>query len=123
MELQLWGIRGFADHSHGNERKQNASTILCALWGVSGMFISDSSTYAPDESRLFWSWEKPEYPHLEPHAVIKVAQVQEFPVYICDDVTNVVDVIFQGETILLPFSWIMMMWPLRNNYLWKVMAL
>ena len=70
-------IQGFADHIRRKKRKQNASTILCAL---SRMFIS---TYAPDESQLFWSWEKLEYPQLEPHTRLKMAQVLRSPIYIC----------------------------------------
>ena len=39
-------------------------------------------TYASDEPRLFWLWEKLEDPQFEPHAGIKMAQVLESPVYI-----------------------------------------
>ena len=45
---------------------------------------SDHSTYASDESRLFWSREKPEYPQFESHVWIKMAQVLESLAYICE---------------------------------------
>ena len=40
-------------------------------------------TYAHDEPQLFLFREKPEDPHFEPHAGIKMAQVLGSPLYIC----------------------------------------
>ena len=73
------GVFKFLDHTHGNKHKQNV------LFSVSCVFIfcSGRSTYTPDESRLFWSWEELKYPQLEPHSEIKMTQVLGSPVYIC----------------------------------------
>ena len=81
---QIGGIWGFADHTGRNTHKQNSFTIFFAAFPVCLFSSSDRSTYAPEESRLFWSWEKPKYPQFEPRAGIKVAQVLGSIVYICD---------------------------------------
>ena len=60
MEFQLGVYSVFVDYTCRNKRKQIAPTI-CALrvaFHACLSFSSDSSTYAPDESWLFWSWEK-----------------------------------------------------------------
>ena len=52
---QIRGIRIFADHTRGNKRKQNTSTIFarCVAFRACLSSRSDHSTYGPDESRLF----------------------------------------------------------------------
>ena len=84
------GIRVFADHTRGNRRKQKASMISTHHTAFQACLPSRSnrSTYAPDESRLFWSEEKPEYPHFEPFVEIKMAQALGSPVYICGQSTS-----------------------------------
>ena len=82
----IGGIWGFADSTHGNKRKKNASTTFtrCAAFHPCASSCSDLGTYAPDESRLIWLQENPEYPQFEPHARLKMVQALECPVYICD---------------------------------------
>ena len=79
MGAQIEGIRVFADHTRGNKHKQNASKIFArrATFLACLSSRSDRSTYAPDESRLFWTREKPWLPQSEPLAGIKMAQVLE----------------------------------------------
>ena len=86
----IGGFRVFADHTRGNKHKQNVSMIFAprAAFYACLSSHSDRSTYAPDESRLFWSQEKLEYPQFEPHAGIKMVQVLASPVYICGMVTS-----------------------------------
>ena len=51
----IGGIQVFADHTHGNRRIQNASTIF-ASWVAFHACLSsgsDWSTYTPDELWLF----------------------------------------------------------------------
>ena len=50
------GMRVFADHTRWNKYKQNASMIFARCEVFTCVFTS----YAPDESQLFWSHEKPE---------------------------------------------------------------
>ena len=90
MELQL---RSLQTTHKGNKRKQNASTTFACHTAFYACFSSrlDRSTYAPDESWLFWSQEKPEYPKLEPHAGEKMAQVLGSLVYICDLAWNILN--------------------------------
>ena len=65
----FYSIWVFANHTHGNECKQNVSTIFVHRAAFHAYLSSWlDSTYVPDESWLFWSWEKPEYPQFEPHA-------------------------------------------------------
>ena len=81
---QIGGVRVFAVHTHGNKCKQNASTIFACR----GAFYtclssrSDRSTYAPDKSQLFWSWENPNT-IIWAHAGTKMAQVLGSLLYIC----------------------------------------
>ena len=51
---QIEGIWVFADHTHENTRKQNASTVFacCAAFHTCLFSRSDRSTYAPDESQI-----------------------------------------------------------------------
>ena len=61
----IGGIRVFVHHTCGNKHKQNASTIFVRHVAFHACLLSCSerSAYnAPDESRLFWSWEKPRIP-------------------------------------------------------------
>ena len=98
MELHL-GYSGFCWPQVLKQTQRNSSMIFecCAAFHTCLSSRSDCSTYAPDESRLFWSQEKPEYPQFEPHARIKMAQVLGSLVYIC--------------------GWISLVW---NNYSWFV---
>ena len=79
----------FADHTW-KQMQTKCIHDLHVLCGISRMLSSHShrSTYAPDESRLFWLRENPEYPQFEPHARIEMVQVLGSPVYICEDCTN-----------------------------------
>ena len=78
---QIGGIRIFADHTLEIKRKQNVSTIFShrAAFYACLSSRSDRSTYAPDESRLLWWREKPEYPQFEPHRSIEVIYVIWLP--------------------------------------------
>ena len=62
MELQ-WGYSSFCIPRR-NKRKQNTSTIFVhhAAFHTCVSSCSACSICAPDESRLFWSREKPKYP-------------------------------------------------------------
>ena len=81
----IGGIWVFANHTHSNKCKQNASMILAlrtvfyvclssssdrskhrTAFYVCLSSCSDHSTYAPDESRLFWLRENPNAPNLSP---------------------------------------------------------
>ena len=81
---QIGGIWDYADHTRRNKHKQNASTIFARRKAFHACFSSHSDrfTYAPEESRLFWSLEKPKYSQFELHARIKMAQVLGSPLYI-----------------------------------------
>ena len=80
-----WAIRVFADQTRGHKCKQNASTIFTCHMALHTCLssCSDRSTYAPNESRLFWSQEKTLIHEFEPHAGIKMAQILRSPLYIC----------------------------------------
>ena len=73
----IGGIQVFANHTHKNKCKQNVPTISArrAAFHACLSLCSDRSIYTPSkpyESQLFWSWEKPEYPQVEPYARIKM---------------------------------------------------
>ena len=78
-------LRVFADHTNGNKCKKIAPTIFICCVAFHEYFSScpDCNIYAPDESRLFCSQEKPEYPQLEAHARIKMVRVLGSRVFIC----------------------------------------
>ena len=59
MELQL-GVRIFADHTRGNKRKQNASTIFArrAAFHVCISSHSDRSTYTQLTNHDYFDREK-----------------------------------------------------------------
>ena len=71
-------------YAETNANKMRPRTLCCGALHTCLSSSSDSSRYTPDESRVFWLREKPEYPQLEPHVGIKMAQVLGSLVYICD---------------------------------------
>ena len=90
MELQL-GVFSFLPATHVKTKskvKKNASAIFTHHAASYAYFVFTlrlqykQVTYAPDESGLFWSREKPGYPQLEPHALKKMAQILKSLVYI-----------------------------------------
>ena len=85
MELQLGVYEFFANHTRGNKRKQNASTILArhVEFHTCLSLHSDHSTYAPDKSKVILNAGKPKYPQLESHAGIKMVHVLASRVCIC----------------------------------------
>ena len=84
---QIGGLRVFANHTHRNKCKTNASTIFAHRAAFYTFYLHAQTTvdagdiYAPDEPRLFWLREKPKDPKFENYARIKMAQVLGSPVY------------------------------------------
>ena len=85
----IGGILVFADHTRGNKRKQNASTIFarCAAFHT---FIF---TLRLQDICSWWITViliagKTRIPQLEPNTRIKMAQVLGSPIYICDSTQN-----------------------------------
>ena len=86
MGLKL-GVFGFlpTTHAETNANKMHPQSMR-AMWLFTHVYLHAQTpvhTCAPDESWLFWSQEKPEYPQFEPHARIKMAQVLGSLLYIC----------------------------------------
>ena len=67
---------------------------------------SDPSSYAPDESRLFWSQKKPRLAQVEPHAGIEMAQVLGSPLYICgfNTMSNKKTIVLHDCVLILTLS-------------------
>ena len=82
---QIGVFQFFANHIRGHKCKQNTSTIFTCHMALHTCLSSrsDGSTYAPNESRLFWSQEKTLDFEFEPHAGIKMAQILRSPLYMC----------------------------------------
>ena len=78
MELQLGGIQVFANH----KLKQMQTKCDLRVQRFMHVYLQAQTVIhnAPDEPLLFWLREKPEYPQLEPHARIKMAQFLGSPV-------------------------------------------
>ena len=95
----IWGSSGFC-RPHMQKQKQNKCAhdlsaprsfkricvcLHAQLPACTACFMQYMQvTYAPDKAWLFWLWEKPEDPQIEPHAGIKMAQGLVSLVYLCD---------------------------------------
>ena len=82
------GVFGFSPITHVKANaKQMRSRSLCTRQLFAIVFTLRPHdmhvTYTPDGPRLFWLREKPEDPHTEPHAGIKMAQGLVSLVYVC----------------------------------------
>ena len=90
MGLNL-GVFGSLPTMHAKNKKNPTTNafMIFAPCGVLRVFVFMLKlqymqvTYAPDEPRLFWLWEKLKDPQFEPHDGIKMVQVLGSLVYIC----------------------------------------
>ena len=74
MGLNLW-VFGFLQPKNDHRALCGFERVIVFPLRPQYMHV----TYAPDEPRLFWLWEKPD----DPHAGIKMAQGLVSLVYIC----------------------------------------
>ena len=82
----IGGIRVFADHTCGNEHKQNTSTTFVRRWRFTHVYLHAQTAIHMHlmNHGYFDCGKNPEYPQSEPHARIKMVQVVGSPVCICD---------------------------------------